>query len=139
MILSPHHFQKPSKKNIPRLMKNKIPKHQNIDLKKNKMTLWKRHNILIFRKEKIMKKEELKRVGFILGSTETHEGEKEKHIKMHTTEDVDYVTFYKNDRLIPIPYDCLVCFIAGHIDNPKPVPPNIASLEKLIIDIQDME
>ena len=76
-------------------------------------------------------KKAIERAGFIL--------DENKNIKVHVTEDVEYVTFYKNDRLIPIPYDCLVCFVAGNVNDPKPVPESVKNLEKLIIDIQNLD
>ncbi len=72
----------------------------------------------------------MERTGFILDAN--------GNIKKHTTEDVEYVTFYINNRLIPIPYDCLVCFVANNIEEPKEVPSNVAALEKLIIDTQNI-
>ena len=80
----------------------------------------------------------MKNAGFILEPVTAHDGSKEKRIKMHTTEDTEYVTFYMNDRLIPIPYDCLVCFVANNIKMPKDVSPNVAALEKIIISIQNV-
>ncbi len=74
----------------------------------------------------------MKRAGFIVGSANG-----EIHIRVHAIEDVDYVTFYKDDRLIPIPYNCLVCFVAGNVADPKEVSPTLTSLEKLIIDTQN--
>lgn len=68
----------------------------------------------------------MKRAGFILDT--------EGNIKKHTTEGVEYVHFYKDDHIIPIPYEFLVCFVANNINEPKPVPPNVARLEKLLID-----
>jgi hypothetical protein len=79
----------------------------------------------------------MKRTGFMLETITTYKGKKEKRIQMHTIEDIDYVTFYKDDRLIPIPYDCLVCFVAQYINEPKQVPKGIAELEKFIIDTQE--
>ena len=39
----------------------------------------------------------MKRAGFILDT--------EGNIKKHTTEGVEYVHFYKDDHIIPIPYE----------------------------------
>ena len=79
----------------------------------------------------------MKRTGFILETITTYKGLKEKRIQTQTIDDIDYVTFYKDDRLIPIPYDCLVCFVSQYIDEPKQVPKGITDLEKFIIDMQE--
>ena len=78
----------------------------------------------------------MKNAGFILETVTTCDGTKKNRIEMHTTEDTEYVTFYMNDRLIPIPYDCLVCFVANHIEMPKDIPPSVAAIEKIIISTQ---
>lgn len=76
----------------------------------------------------------MKRAGFLMETVTTAGGKKEQRIEMHEVDGITYVTAYKGDRLIPIPYEFLVCFVTNHLDEPKPAPNGIAALEKLIID-----
>lgn len=71
----------------------------------------------------------MKRMGFLLGE--------DGNIKTHVTEGIKYVTFYKEDHVIPIPYDCLVCFVGKNVKTQKTKDPGVAALEKLLIDIEE--
>ena len=79
----------------------------------------------------------MKETGFVMETVTTTDGKKEKRIRMHTVDDTEYVSFYKNGRIMPIPYDCLVCFVANNIDDPAPVPPGVAALERLNIGLEE--
>lgn len=58
------------------------------------------------------------------------------NIRVHTTEGTDYVMFYKGARIIPIPYECLVCFVGNNLKEPEPIPENVECLERFIVGKQ---
>lgn len=76
---------------------------------------------------------------FFLKAITTAKGEKGRCIEITTIEGIEYVHLYVDGRVIPIPYEFLVCFTVNHIDKPKPAPPNVAAFEKMMIKEEKKE